>query len=141
MYIHRYFNAMMLFLFLSPFFLSEKCFPVLRNSSCFWPFILLLTSHLIKMLTWLMFVGFFSCCCCHLSLSSLCIHLSYCYFRKNINFVNFNSDWIIALLFKIKLLGLEYKYGGGVEDQDICHSVLSFLLFLLYFSICVYGKV
>lgn len=129
------------FFFWVHFFSLRNVFLFWEIHPAFWPFILLLTSHLIKMLTWLMFVGFFSCCCCHLSLSSLCIHLSYCYFRKNINFVNFNSDWIIALLFKIKLLGLEYEYGGGVEDQDICHSVLSFLLFLLYFSICVYGKV
>lgn len=135
----------MLFLLLSPFFLSEKYFPVLRNLSCLlaFHFVFLLTSHLIKMLTWLMFGFFFFCCCCHLSLSSLCIHLSYCYFRKNTNF-NLVSDWNIALLFKNKLLGLKHEYGGGVaveiEDQDICNSVLFFLFFFLYFSICLYGK-
>lgn len=42
---------------MTPFFHSQKCFPVLRNPSCLLAFhvVFLLTFHLIKMLTWLMF--------------------------------------------------------------------------------------
>lgn len=118
MYIHRYFNAITLLLFLGLFFFLRKVFLFWEICPAFWPFILFscwLIAQSKCLLGWCLGLGFFptaaafTCPC----LPFVFEYLTYCYFRKNNNFI-LVSDWSIALLCKVKLLGLEHEYEGGV---------------------------